>query len=73
MNNTNIPPKKTKNIIYENQNVLVISPDIKQINVVWTSNVNPIAKGCFMLKKIKLKINNKVINDHWKISRSSLS
>lgn len=45
MNRTNIPPKKMRNKVYENQKDLFIKPVIKQIKNVWISNVNPIAKG----------------------------
>lgn len=42
---TNIPPKKIKNKIYENQNVLENNPVIKQIKNVWINNNIPIANG----------------------------
>ena len=65
-------PKNNKNKIYENQNLFVINPDIKQTNVVWISKVNPMAKGCFMFIKIKLKINKRDIKIHCIISKGSL-
>lgn len=40
--------------------------------MVWINNVNPIAKGCFIFIKIKLKVNNSNIKIHWIISRNSL-
>lgn len=73
MNKTNIPPKNTRKRIYENQNLLVIKPEVKQTSVVWISKVNPIAKGCFIFIKIKLKINNRDSKIHCIISRGSLS
>lgn len=45
MNKTNIPPKKIKNKIYENQKDLEISPVIIAIKNVCTNNVKPIARG----------------------------
>ena len=72
MNNTSIPPRNTRNKIYENQNLLVINPDSIDTKIVWISKVNPIANGCLIFMKIKLKINKKVIKIHWIISRNSL-
>lgn len=40
--------------------------------VVWINKVNPMARGCFIFIKIKLKINNRVIKIHCIISRGSL-
>lgn len=58
-NNTNKPPKKVKNKIYENQYVLIIIPEIKQVNKVWIKIINPILNGLFR----KYIINdNKIIN-----------
>lgn len=59
--------------MYENQNLFVINPDIKDTNVVWINRINPIANGCFIFIKIKLKINKNVIKIHCIISRNSLS
>lgn len=56
MNRTSIPPKKIKNKTYENQNLLAISPVIKQICNVWINSINPIAKGWFIWIKINLEI-----------------
>lgn len=40
--------------------------------MVWINNVRPIARGCFIFMKIKLKINKNVISIHCIISRNSL-
>lgn len=45
MNKTNIPPRKIKNRIQENQNDLEINPVIIAIKNVWTNNVKPMARG----------------------------
>lgn len=59
MNKTNIPPKKIKNKIYENQNLSNIIPVIKQIKIVWINSMNPIANGCFNWENIIVNnINN---------------
>lgn len=42
-------------------------------NVVWINKINPIAKGCFIFIKIKLKMNKRVIKINCMISRSSLN
>jgi len=44
------------NRIYENQNLLYIVPLIKHTIVVCSSNINPIAKGCFICVNINLLI-----------------
>ena len=45
MNNTNIPPKKIRNRIYENQNDTLIRPVEQQIRIVCSSKLSPIANG----------------------------
>ena len=72
MNNTNIPPTKIKNKIYENQNLLVINPVIQQIVTVWINNIIPILNGWLIC--IKINLNNKVnvYNISCIISRNSL-
>lgn len=35
--------------MYENQNVFVIIPEIKQIKIVWKSKMSPIDRGCFIV------------------------
>lgn len=59
--------------LQKNQNVFGIKPVVKQINVVWTSKINPIAKGCFEFMKIKLNISKVVNQIHWIISRKRLN
>lgn len=54
MNKTNIPPKKIKNNVYENQKVFTINPVITQIKNVCINKIIPIAKGCFICIKINL-------------------
>lgn len=46
INKTNIAPKKIKNRIYENQKEFNESPEVTQTIVVWSNNINPIARGC---------------------------
>lgn len=62
----------TKNKIYENQNLFDIKPSIIDVKIVWISKVKPIASGCFIFIKIKLKIIIKVSRIHCMISRGSL-
>ena len=45
MNRTNMPPKKIKNKIYENQNDRLERPVQQQIRIVWRSRLKPIASG----------------------------
>jgi hypothetical protein len=56
MNNTNIPPTKIRNKIYENQNLWCNDPLIIHIIIVWSINIDPIANGCFICVKRALKI-----------------
>lgn len=72
MNNTNKPPKKTKNKIYENQYELMIIPLNKHVNIVWIKIINPIDKG--WLRNNINKENNIIINDKiiFIISKNSL-
>ena len=45
MNRTNIPPKKIKNKMYENQNDKLASPVVQQIKIVCNKSPSPIARG----------------------------
>lgn len=45
MKRTNIPPKNTKNKMYENQNEKLYNPTLNEISTVWIKRVNPIASG----------------------------
>jgi len=54
INSTNIPPIIIMTRIYENQNLLYIAPLIRHTIVVCSSNISPIAKGCFICVNINL-------------------
>jgi len=56
INSTSIPPIIIMNRIYENQNLLYIVPLIRHTTVVCSSNINSIAKGCFICVNINLLI-----------------
>jgi hypothetical protein len=44
INSTSIPQIMIMNRMYENQNLLYIVPLIRHTNVVWISNISPMAK-----------------------------
>jgi hypothetical protein len=52
INNTSIPPIMIMNRMYENQNLLYIVPLIRQIIVVCSSSIRPMARGCFICVNI---------------------
>jgi hypothetical protein len=54
INSTSIPPIMIMNRMYENQNLLYIVPLIRHTNVVWISNISPMARGCFICVNISL-------------------
>lgn len=56
INSTSIPPIMIMNRMYENQNLLYIVPLIRHTIVVWISNINPMANGCFICVNISLVI-----------------
>lgn len=72
MNNTNIPPRKIKNKIYENQNLFVIKPLNIEIKIVCSNNIKPIARGWFICIKINLEIRVKEYKINCIISGDSL-
>ena len=45
INSTSIPPIMIINRMYENQNLLYIVPLMRHTNVVWISNISPMANG----------------------------
>lgn len=56
MNSTSIPPTIIMNRMYENQNLLYITPLIRHITVVWINNIIPMANGCFICVNVSLVI-----------------
>lgn len=64
MNKTNNPPKKVNIRIYENQYVLIIIPDNKQVNMVCNKIINPIVNGLFknnIIIEIEINLKEKII------------
>jgi hypothetical protein len=56
INSTSIPPIMIMNRMYENQSLLYIVPLTIHTIVVCISNINPMAKGCFICVNINLVI-----------------
>jgi hypothetical protein len=56
INSTSMPPIMIMNRMYENQNLLYIVPLTRHVSTVWTSNIIPIARGCFICVNISLVI-----------------
>jgi hypothetical protein len=56
INSISIPPIMIMNKMYENQNLLYIVPLMTYTIVVCISNINPMAKGCFICVNISLVI-----------------
>ena len=58
INKTNIPPRKTRNRINENQGELLINEIINEIMIVWIIRLSPIDRGWFIIKKNMDDIDN---------------
>jgi hypothetical protein len=72
MNSTSIPPRNTRNKIYENQKEGDINPVVKAINNVCNRRARPMAKGWFMKRNTEDRIIIIIINIEVKITEISL-